>query len=374
MSILAIVALALAPAAVASPQELPTDARIKRAWSYLRPEEQAEVTEWFRAEVSYLDTVQNQLIAFLEDGSDRDRGAWPEAEEAPFFDPAVHAPAQPIPRKRLAFDDSQAVAARKKFAPARDPMQRAWVYDWTCGELRRTRDERDAELLFQNGLLGIPPRADLAEALLLQQLDDGSERAVLTAFAHAYTDRSGTVFPGVTLFDAWGSGAEMEMPDVDVLGVIHTVLDEWKKWKAPIPGGKQKKAYAAVEELFLPAFRYRRLREAFAANYLRGKAIPSDTFAPNILGLNAMWEEVAGDPAKLREELPDAKHWEKFMKSLTKKVAKKKKFREAGQGRVNWFEGERYKVKAKLVWVLQEFGAFDRTELPDPPPKKKKAK
>lgn len=353
----------ISPAAVPA-QELPTDARILEAWSYLTPPEQAEVTEWFRAEVSYLDTTQNKLIAYLEESADRDRGEWPKAEPAPYFDPEVHAPAQPIKRTRLDPESKKALAAREKFAPSRDPMLRAWVYDWATGDVRITRDERDPELLFQNGLLGIPPLADYAEALLLRQLDDGSERATLAAFAHAYTDRTGTVYPGVTLFDAWGSGAEMEMPDVDVLGIIHTVLDDWKSFKAPIPGGKQKKAYAKVGDLFLPAFHHRRLREALAANYLRGKAIPSDTYAPNILALNALWEEAQSDPAQLVKELPKAKDWDKFMKSLTKKIAKKKSFREAGQNRVDWFEGERYQVKAKLVWVMQEFGAFDRKALP----------
>jgi hypothetical protein len=372
MSILATVAFALATSALAAPhqpvpaltQELPKDERILEAWSYLTPAEKGEVTEWFRAEVSYLDTTQNKLIAYLEEGSDRDRGEWPTAEPTPFFDPSLHAPAQPIARHRLDPESKKAIAARARFAPQRDPMQRAWVYDWTTGGLLITRDERDAELLFHNGMLGLPPQSDLAEALLLQRLDDGSEREILTAFAHAYTDRTGTVYPGITLFDAWGSGSEMEMPDVDVLGVIHTVRDDWKSFTAPIPPSKQKKAYTVVGDLFLPAFHYRRLREAVAANYLRGKAIPADTYAPNILALNALWEEASGVPEELAKELPKTKNWDKYMKSLTKKVAKKKSFREAGQNRVDWFEGERYLVKAKLIWVMQEFGAFDRKALP----------
>ena len=45
------------------------------------------------------------------------------------------------------------------------------------------------------------------------------ERSALAAFGPAYTDRNGNVYPGVTLYDAWASGPEIEMPDVDVLGV-----------------------------------------------------------------------------------------------------------------------------------------------------------
>ena len=82
-------------------------------------------------------------------------------------------------------------------------------------------------------------------------MDDGSMKSVMTAFSHAYADRQGNAFPGITLYDAWSSGAEMEMPDVECLGIVHDLLDDWKTWKAPVR--KQESLYDAIGELFVKA-------------------------------------------------------------------------------------------------------------------------
>ena len=363
-----IASLALAPAAW-SQDELPADERIREAWSYLLPDEQAEVTEWFRAEVGYLDTYQGKLIAYLIESAPIDRGMHLAPPELPHYEPEVHAPKQPIRRRLLDPDSSKATKAHERLVASwqADPLRRAWRYDWATGNIHVVGDERDPELLFENGMLGLVPLVDYAEALLQQRLDDGSEREVLAAFGHAYTDRSGNKYPNITLYDAWCSGQEIEMPDVDVLGIVHTLWDDWKTWKAPIPTSKHKKLYAKVGDELVEAKHHRQLREAIAANYLRGKAVPADGYGPNNLAFNALWDEHASDPAVLFEELPEAEDWESWLKKLTSRIARKKAFREAGQARIDYLEAERWRVKGTLVWVLREYGAFDRSELPDPP-------
>ncbi|MDF1797954.1 MAG: hypothetical protein P1V81_02165 [Planctomycetota bacterium] len=352
--------------------ELPADERIREAWSYLRPDEQAEVTEWFRAEVGYLETYQGKLIQYLLDTSEVDRGLFPEPQPLPFYDPAEHAPAQPIKRKRLDASSSKAEKEYERLVGRfdADPLRRAWRYDWASGAILRIGDERDPELLFENAMLGLPPLIDLAEAMLQQRLDDGSQRQALAAFGHAYTDRNGNLFPNITLYDAWCSGQEIEMPDVDVLGIVHDLWDEWKKWKAPIPTSQHKKLYAQVGDVLVDAKHHRQLREALAASYLRGKAVPSDLYKPNNLAFNGLWDEFGSDPAALLEDLPKADDWEDYLKDLTSRIARKKPFREAGQVRLDYLEADRWRTKNTLVWVLTEFGAFDRTELPpEPEPK-----
>ena len=340
---------------------LPSDDVLSAAWERQSDEDKREITEWFRAESDYMDTTQNKLIKYLLQGLEVDRGTLPEHRPLEPYDPEVHAPKQPIPRVWLKPESAAAQKAKKTFAPDRDPMQRTYAYNWATGDIERLLDERDPEALFENALLGIPPKTDLAEALLIKRLDDGSLRNVHLAFAHPYTDRNGSVFPGMTLYDAWGSGSEMEMPDVDVLGVVHDLLDEWKKWVAPVPGGAQKKLYDEVGKFWLDAYQHRSLREALAANYLRGKAVPNDAYASMTLAFNAKWEEFSSDPEKVIEELPEPgepKKWEKYTKDLTSDVAKKKKFRDAGQVRLDYIEYERYLVKAKLVWVMTQYGAL----------------
>ena len=351
-------------------EPLPTDERIREAWSFLLPREQKEVSEWFRAEAGYLDTSQNRLIQYLIDSEERDRGAWPTAKPLPWFDPETHSPAQPIPRKRL--DATSPVAEREykrlKGNMPKDNLRRAFDYDWTTGDVVSVGDERDPELLFENAIMGLPPQIDLAEALLLRRLDDGSQRVALTAFLHIYTDRNGSAFPGISLYDAWSSGLEFEMPDIDTLGILHDVFDDWNSFKAPVPTGSQKRLYARIGDAFLDAKHHRELLEAITVNYVRGNAIPINPYTPNSLAFNALWQEVNGDPEAFAKDLPRADRWEKYLKGLVTK-SKKKSFREMGQGRIDWFELDRWRVKSTLVWVLREFGAMDRKALPKPDPK-----
>lgn len=362
--------LLLSPFAAAQEADsLPTTERLRKAWSFLLPEEQFEIGEWYRSEVGYLDTFQNKMIKYVLDGEERDRGTWLPAEPLPIFDPKLHCPAQPIPRTRLAPNSNAARAAAKKFKPkdTYDPLRRVFAYDWTTGEIVTLTSEDDPEVLFENALLGLPPMIDLAEALVLRRLDDGSERVALTAFMHAYTDRSGNVFPGVSLYDAWSSERQFEMPDVDTLGILHTVYDDWRSFKAPVPGGKQKKLYDKIGEAYIAARRHRGLREAVAANYLRGAAIPNDLYGESGIAFNALWEDCNGVPEDFAKDLPSAKRWKKYMEKLAKK-SKKAKFAEAGKNRIAWIDGERYRVKATLVRVMTEFGAMDRTKKPAPKP------
>ncbi len=356
--------------ATAQDQDAATsDERLREAWSYLLPEEQAEVGEWYRAEVGYLDTYQNRMIAYVIDAEETDRGTWPQAGPRPFFDPVRHCPAQPIPRKWLDANSRRAQDALKTFKPAKfaDPLWKTWSYDWSNGQIVAHGDERNPQVLFENALQGLPPLIDLAEALLLRRLDDGSQRVALTAFEHAYTDRSGNVYPGISLYDAWCSGTEFEMPDVDNLGIMHSVYNDWKSYTAPVPGTLQTKLYAKVGEAFVDAKHHRQLREAVAANYLRGSAVPKDIYSSSSLSFNALWQEYASVPETFAENLPDAKYWKKYIEKLTKRT-NEREFVEAGKNRIAWIDGERARVRATLVRVLEEFGAMKRKKRPEPEP------
>ncbi|MFT6362607.1 MAG: hypothetical protein ACJAZ8_001015 [Planctomycetota bacterium] len=361
----------LLPIAQEQPQEQPpSDYQILLAWSYLLPNEKTEVSQWFTAETGYFQSAQNRLIDYMLSGESRDRGTWPIAAPLTWFDPETHSPSQPIKRKLLDATSPKAKSVREamKGKMPSDPLVRAWDYDWTTGGIIKVGEEEDPELIFANGMMGLPPRTDLAEALLLRRLDDGSQRATLTAFHHYYTDRSGNAYPGVTLYDAWCSGRTLEMPDVDNLGIYHELFDDWKTYKAPVPESKHKKLYGKIGDAFLEAKSHRQLLEAVTANYIRGNAIPTNVYTPHSLALNALWQECEGDPELFAKDLPDADDTEKYLKGLVKKV-KKKKFRELGQDRVAWFEAERWQVKAKLIWVMEQFNAFDRDSLPETPKK-----
>ena len=356
-----VLGLALAASAAAA-QETRKDDEVHAAWNALEPDERTDVAEWFRAEIEFAQTVQLDLVRHAHEVLGQDPGFLPLAADAPFFDPTEHTPKHIVRRKRLAADDRDAVREReRRFADV--PSRRlvpAYRYDFGRGRIERCGDPNDPETIFANALAGLPPGADLAEAVALSVLDDGKERETHFAFGHAYTDRRGRVYPGVTLYDAWCSGATMEMPDVDNLGIVHTVLDEWKKWKPPVSAGsKQRSLYDTVGELFTEARRHRGLREALARTWAIGTPVLRDGYGPSLDALHWAWEDAGGDPTELAGDLPSSRKWSSWIEKARKKAAKKSGV-ESVQIRRGTLDADAWTVRRTLEWVLTEYGAFDR--------------
>ena len=279
-----------------------------------------EFGEQLRMEASWREDFRAGLQTYLLKRPPRDPGTWPQREPAPTYDPKKHCPAQPIPRKRLKATDKRALRALEKFklTHSEPVVEPGWTYDYGAQELRRERDWDSSKRILRNALLGSPPDQDLAIAILELNLDSGELRATFSAFAHAYADRTGVVFPGVTLYDAWASGSQMEMPDVECLGIIHDLNDDWKTWRAPVR--KQEPLYDAIGELFFPARQHRGLRHALAVAYLVGDKYALGDYASNHIQLHAMWEDCASTPPKLKQRLPEAKGWRNFLEDWREHV------------------------------------------------------
>ncbi|MDP6539317.1 MAG: hypothetical protein QF903_11175 [Planctomycetota bacterium] len=358
---LACCVLAARSAAPASAAQEPTDARAEAAWRTLDADTRTEVIERFRLEVAWNDTFQNALLRFVLDGQERDPGLWPARRPAAHFDPATHAPRQPTPRRPLGADSARVKKQAERFffrVPPRR-LRSGWAYSYETRGLVREVDADDPDRLFANGLRGFPPDLDLAEALVERALDDGAQRLVLTAFGHAYTDRLGALFPGLTLYDAWASGGEMEMPDIDCLGIVHTVLDDWTSWKAPVPTRKQDELYATIGALFVDARRHRGLRHALARSYLTGEAVLRDGYQPSLAAFHALWEDASSNPATLAERLPPAADWEGFLTAWGERVDDEPERLAAGRRRQATLVADAAAVRRTLLRILRETGAFD---------------
>jgi len=351
--------------------ELPGDAALRRAWSFLLPAEQDDVAAWLEAELAGTGTFQSKLAAYARSIERRDLGLVPVDTRPAVYEPAVHAPAQPIPRRWLADSDPRA-GARRRSMLARHPTLsggNAWRYDWGARELRRTRPFLTGEHAFENALAGLPPLGDFAEALVESILDRGDEQAALAAFGHAYTDREGNVYPGLTLYDAWSSAEEMEMPDVDVLGIVHELTPDVRRWVAPIPGTRHDEVYDHVGRLFAPARRYRALRTALAWCYLRGSVELRDGYTLHLDRLHALWDAYASTPAELAAVLPDAAGLETFLESWGLACEENPEVIERGRRRRAQLDLDADLVRATLVRALERHGALERTKRPAPPPK-----
>jgi hypothetical protein len=344
-----------------APPAAPSDRDLERAWKRLSAEEKVEVCEWFAQETKWLEGFQAQLVRFVLERQERDAGTWPAAEPPPFFDPAVHAAADVIERKELAPTSPLLKQKRERFFAKvpRPRLSSAWEYDYGTRELRRTPKLDDPERIFANALHGFAPGLDLAQALVEQALDDGSQQALLGAFAHAYTDREGRVFSGMTLYDAWSSGSEIEMPDVDCLGIVHTVFDDWSTWVAPVPATRQDALYDRIGELFQDARRHRGLRQALAQCFLVADPELRDGYAASLVELHALWESAASTPTELVGRLPAPSAWKSFLQDWTARCKKEPDLRGVGDRRRAALASGAQEVRATFARVLTEFAARD---------------
>jgi hypothetical protein len=253
------------------------------------------------------------------------------------------------------------VKARERLLARHAPraLASAWRYDWASGRVVRTAPLEDPERTLQNVLAGLPPGLDLAEALVERALDDGAERTALAAFAHAYTDRDGHVYPGLTLYDAWSSGESIEMPDVDTLGGVHEVLDEWRRWKAPGPGSKLDVLYDPVGERFVRARDHRALRTALARTYLQARPALRDGYEHLPDRLHALWAEADSGLAALTPTLPPAEDVPDFLADAALRIEKDADRVAAGVRRREEQERDAARVRALMLGIPRDAGVED---------------
>jgi hypothetical protein len=226
----------------------------------------------------------------------------------------------------------------------------------------RLPHERDARRVFENALLGMAPDWDLAEALVELRLDDGSLQKSFQAFGHAYTDRWGGVYPGVSLYDAHASLTQIEMPDVDCLGLVHDLLGDWTTYASPVPAEQHEELYGRIAELFRAVSRHRSLRTNLARTYLCGNADLRDRYMHNLDNFHALWESVRSDPAALLPKLPDDAGWRDFLQGWDDSLAADVQLLYRGTSRHATLDRETHRVRATMLRLLEEYGAFTRIE------------
>jgi hypothetical protein len=318
-----------------------------------------EFAEQLRMESSWSGNFRSKLQEYLLKGQSQDAGIWPLLAPAPLYDALKHCPAQPIKRKWLRPGSTRSVKATKVFRSrfADSKPTPGWVYDYSDRGLKKVPGWDDPKRLLNNALLGCPPDQDLAQALLEMKMDDGSMTDVMVSFSHAYADRSGNAFPGVTLYDAWASGAEMEMPDVECLGIVHDLLDDWKTWKAPVR--KQDSLYDAIGELFVQAQRHRGLRHALAVSYMTAGKEPLAEYGSNHMQFHALWEDCSSTPSALIERLPGQKAWRKFLEDWRDEVKESDALQARAQVRWTTLSQAEGRTRELCLRILRENELID---------------
>jgi len=339
-----------------------TQAELEEAWRALSVVQRGVAVAAFERGLPELDTQQMRWLRAVLAGAPAEIQ---KAGELPFYDPKVHAPAQPIARKRLTASDGRVKRLLKEFRTEPDPRSPAlaYDYDWFDARVVKTGKADDPELVFQNALRGVPPRADLARALVLGALDHPAERKHQAAFAHAYTDREGNVYP-VTLYEMLSTGIEIERPDVDALGIVHDVLNEWSRWVAPVPGSQHDPLYKLINELYTTAKQSHELRAVLADLFVVPAGPPRVGYEKLVLNLQALWASADSDPAKLAPLLPDGKQWASYLAELTSRCQKDFKFFGQGRRRAAQLRLDAEALRKALGAALDEGARFVPSEAP----------
>lgn len=233
------------------------------------------------------------------------------APEPPrFFDPARFAPIW-----RRAFvpeDDPLAERVREEMRPWDNEPRCMLVthrYDYGRDCIVRTGGAPDPDAELYDYLLGYPPDAALLVAFLESRLDFREDLDELARFfAHAYCDRAGNCFRGVTLYDAWAARSTLgiEAPDVDAIAFARLVLGD-ESYASPIPAGPaRRRLYEAIHDRFLEYFRHRTWIEAAANLFLN----PEAALRPEHEGLRErLFDAFAasgGDPERLARSFRQA--------------------------------------------------------------------
>ncbi len=333
-----------------------SEAELLELWRRLSVPQRGAALEAFRRGLAELDTQQ---MLWLRAVLAKAPVQIPKAEELSFFDPKVHAPADPIARKRLTKNDSRVKRLLEEVRQEPEPraVVLAYDYDWFGARIVKRGDPDEPEVVFQNALRGVPPGADLARALVLLALDHPDERKLQAAFAHAYTDRAGNVYPA-TLYELLSTGLEIERPDVDVLGIVHDVLGDWSRWIAPVPGSEHEELYRLINELFTTCKDSRRLRISLAELFLFPDPTPPPGLEKFVLNLQALWSEQNSVPARLVPLVPDGKQRNTFLTELTARCQKDYKFFGQGRRRAAQLRLDAEELRKALGSALDEGARF----------------
>lgn len=334
-----------------------SDESLRKIWSALPKEDQKEISAWYRAECDRRRTLARQLERHVFHSLKEARGKWGILEPASVYNGAKHAPAQPIMRTMLAPQDPKVLAERKRMGLTQVNPAPAWVYDWGTGMVQQSEQPFAPDHLFELALAGRAPEQDLAIALIEQALDLGTLRPIHKAFGHTYASRTGTAYSGISLYDAWGSGVKIEMPDVECLGILHDVEDDWRSFSAPVPGGQQARLYKRIGKMFHSIRRERGLAQALASSYFNADPRLDPTYSSATDRLQLFWTKHDSALDVSRAALPASSDWDAWWESLALLQTDEDLLERAAQRRMS-LRTEGVRLRGIMVWVLREWGAL----------------
>ncbi len=287
-----------------APAEPPTAEQLLTRLARLPTDAQELVVRNMERRLQRADDDLLQSILSMERGM----GSYPAVTTPTWFATMDYAPVA-TPRQLVAADASRHRAATRgmrelEFLP---DLNAAVVFDWRQGKAAKVGRELTDTQRFANYVHGYAPGADHAIARILQILDnDPRQRLLGDYFSHLYCDRDGHVFAGVSLFAAWSSGQQIEMPDTDGIAFARRVLQN-RSYTAPLPADRRRdQLYEQIRTAFAEHREYVSLRQCLAATYVCADPKVEATYQPLIRRGHFLWRQCERNPEALAKRLAEA--------------------------------------------------------------------
>ena len=232
-------------------------------------------------------------------------------------------------------------------------------YEFATGKVVRAdsgsedgEGEESRELRLLKGLLrGVLPDQDLAEAHLVARLDaPGVLRGEAEFFAHLYCDRDGRAYEGITLYDVWSSGADLEVPDIDAQAYASRL---WSDAAMPsrLTAADQETWYPRIAESLQRLRTHERTARALAAVWFDGAPRPGSGFEASAQLLNTLIARRGDDVEAIAKGLAD--RGERYLRSAKGEIeAVGDEAWNAGHARVDRLNEGRRRIRQAVVAVL----------------------
>lgn len=293
-----------APAAPTAPAPLPTPASLIERFDRLDRDQRQLVV---RNMEKRLVREEGEILQRIQ-GMQRGEAAYPPRPASTWFEPRDYAPGA-APRQVVAQGTDEHRKATRRMTPFvfLSDLHAEFAYDWGLGKAVRASAPLSDEQRFANYVHGYPPGTDQAVARVLEALDqDPQQRVCGNYFEHLYADRGGQVFAGTSLFDAWNSGLQIEMPDTDAIAFARLCL-QTASFTAPLPTDRRReRLYQKMREGFATYREYRTLRLAAAAAFIGADPPIDPTYAPLVRRCHYLWPKCEYVPKRLAERFAKA--------------------------------------------------------------------
>ncbi len=266
----------------------------------------------FRRQAAIVRTVERQLAASADPAIQRigklrlETADLPDApDHPPIFEARKPADGdtdgtEDPGRTVVPADDPAHAAVRKRMprVPFLDDLRREVVYDWQSGRVEKCPPLEYGDR-FANWIHGYAPATDHAIASILATLDrDPRQRKLAAWFGHTYCDLNGRAYQDVTLYEAWFSGQQVDVPDIDAIPFARDVLGQ-RNVHGPLGGPPRDALYEAIRKAALEHRRYRTALEAAAAAFVAADPeLPAD-YGRLVPRFHLLWANHDDDPKAL---------------------------------------------------------------------------